>query len=592
MSERPTSERPAGDRPPRRSRGILGFVAGGLLLYVGLAVAALRTQSATFDEGTHLPSGYTYLALHDHRLNPEQPPLVKLLAAAPLLGLAPVFKADDPAWAEARQWELGRRFLYRWNDAGPLLFRGRLPVVVLGAALCLAVFLWGRRHFGLPTGALAFFLCVLSPDVLAHGQLVTTDLAFALFLFLTVVFFDLATERSSPGRVLLAGIAAGAAFATKFSAPVLVPILGGLGAVSALSALPLQDHRRSPGEGRRARTRRVLLMLVVIAAVALAVLWAAYGFDRRISPDPAVAAKVRAAIGPPTSGAGRAAAFLGRSGLLPEAYVQGLVFVLDNAQGRSTFLMGRLSPTGFPYYFPVVFFLKTPLALLVLLVLGTIGAPRLSGRAAALLWIPVLVYGAVALTSRLQIGYRHLLPLLPFLFVAAGRATTLLGARAPRRAKVGALALGALCAWYALGTLRLHPHYLAYFNELAGGPANGWRYLVDSNLDWGQDLPGLKAWMDGHGVSRIRLSYFGSADPAYYGIEADLLPGYMAPHPTHVTREVRPGDVVAVSATNLQGVYLDPADRPLMELFRSRKPLARIGYSIFIYRADFSWPEP
>jgi hypothetical protein len=157
---------------------------------------------------------------------------------------------------------------------------------------------------------------------------------------------------------------------------------------------------------------------------------------------------------------------------------------------------------------------------------------------------------------------------------------------------VGALTLGALCAWYALGTLRLHPHYLAYFNELAGGPAHGWRYLVDSNLDWGQDLPGLKAWMDTRGVPRIKLSYFGSADPAYYGIDADLLPGYMAPHPTRVTREVRPGDLVAVSATNLQGVYLDPADRPLMERFRSRKPLARIGYSIFIYRADFSWPEP
>ena len=96
--------------------------------------------------------------------------------------------------------------------------------------------------------------------------------------------------------------------------------------------------------------------------------------------------------------------------------------------------------------------------------------------------------------------------------------------------------------------------------------------------------------MDAHGVARLKLSYFGSADPAYYGIDAEMLPGYTSPHPTRVTRDVRPGDVVAVSATNLQGVYLDAADRPLMERFRSQRPLARIGYSIFIYRADFSWP--
>src|SRR5262249_6566783 len=120
------------DRPPPPGTGGLLFVGAGIFLYVGLAVASLRTQSATFDEGTHLPSGYTYLALRDHRLNPEQPPLVKLLAAAPLLPLAPVFKTDDFAWSEARQWELGRRFLYHWNDAHRLLFRGRAAVVVLG----------------------------------------------------------------------------------------------------------------------------------------------------------------------------------------------------------------------------------------------------------------------------------------------------------------------------------------------------------------------------------------------------------------------------------------------------------------------------
>jgi hypothetical protein len=580
------------DRRSRPDVGVLLFVGAGTLLYVGLAVASLRTHSATFDEGTHLPSGYTYLALRDHRLNPEQPPLVKLLAAAPLLPLAPVFKTEDLAWSEARQWELGRRFLYRWNDARRLLFRGRAAVVVLGALLGLAVFFWTRRLFGGPAAALAFFLCVLSPDVLAHGQLVTTDLAFALFTLLAVALFERATARISPGRVLLAGAATGCAFATKFSAPVLVPILAALAAVVVLCPEAVRDRRGTPIEGLRARAVHLLLVLLAIAVVAFLVLWTSYGFARQMSPDPEVEAKVLAALGPPTSGGGKAAAALGRTGLLPEAYVRGLVFVLDNAQGRPTFLMGRLSPNGFPHYFLVTFLLKTPIPLLLLLGVTLATASRLPARTAPFVWIPVVVYGFVAATSRLQIGHRHLLPLYPFLFVAAGRAVALLAARPAGRAKVGAVALGALCAWYAAGTLRLHPHYLAYFNELAGGPSQGWRYLVDSNLDWGQDLPGLKAWMDAHGVARIKLSYFGSADPGYYGIDADYLPGYMSPRPARVTREVRPGDVVAVSATNLQGVYLDEADRPLMERFRLARPVARIGYSIFIYRADFSWPEP
>jgi len=279
--------------------------------------------------------------------------------------------------------------------------------------------------------------------------------------------------------------------------------------------------------------------------------------------------------------------------------VRGLLFVLEHSEARPTFLLGQLSDHASPSFFPVTFALKTPLPLIVLLVLAAFVTPRLSLRAAAFLWLPVLVYLAFTFTRGLQIGHRHLLPIYPFLFVAAsrsfidpppypsprrGRGTLLRGMRR--------LAVVALGTWYAVGTLRVHPHYLAYFNEMAGGPRNGYKRLVDSSLDWGQDLKGLRAWMDARGVARIKLSYFGSADPSYYGIDAEALPGYSAPHPARVTREVRPGDLVAVSATNLQGVYLDPEDRPLMERFRRSTPIDQVGYSILIYRADFAWPPP
>jgi hypothetical protein len=266
--------------------------------------------------------------------------------------------------------------------------------------------------------------------------------------------------------------------------------------------------------------------------------------------------------------------------LLPEAYVSGFLFAFKHAEARPTFVAGRLLDRGVWYYFPLTFLVKTPIPLLVLVAVALlVGRRGASWRTQAFVWLPVLVYLALTLVRNITIGHRHLLPIYPFLFVAAGRCASLVSGRTLK------VALGLLLAWYASGAARIHPHYLAYFNEAAGGPANGYRLLVDSNLDWGQDLKGLKAWMDATGTGAIKLSYFGTADPAYYGIGGELLPGYMAPRPRAFTRDVRPGDVVAVSATNLQGVYLDPEDRPLMERFRTRAPLAQVGYSILIYRA-------
>jgi hypothetical protein len=576
-------------RERRSHPGLALAVAGGLALYAGLAIVSARQKSATFDEGAHLPAGFTYLALGDHRLNPEQPPLIKLLAATPLLFLQPKLKTDDEAWATARQWEFGKRFLYRWNDADQLLFWGRLPVVALGCLLCLAVFSWGRRHYGGPAAVLAFFLCVLSPDVLAHGQIVTTDLGVALFLFLSVMAFERLLERATNLRLLLAGGAVGAALATKFSGLVVLPILAVLGLVAALGREPMPSDLGWSPTGRWARLGQVALLLAGVGLLAGIVLWATYGFRFAISPDPVVREAMRSTLAEPRSSLVRALAGAAeRWALLPEDYLRGLRFVFRHSEARPAFLAGRLSEEGFPYYFLATLALKTPIPLGLLLLVALIFGRRGPLLGEAFLFLPVLLYVGLTFTRSIDIGHRHLLPIYPFLFVAAGRAVAVLGrSRAPA---AGAVILGALCAWYALGTLRVHPHYLAYFNEIAGGPRNGYRWLVDSNLDWGQDLKGLKAYLDARGIPKIKLSYFGSADPAYYGIDAEILPGYMAPHPVRVTREVRRGDIVAVSATNLQGVYLDPEDRPLMEHFRAQRPLDEVGYSILIYRADFAWP--
>jgi hypothetical protein len=550
-------------------------LAAAVALQAGLAVHAMRGSSATFDEGTHLPAGYTHLVLADHRLNPEQPPLVKLLAATPLLALRPQLRTQDFSWTQARQWEFGRRFLYRWNDADRLLFLGRLPVVALASCLVVAVFFAARARFSLPAAAAAALLAALSPEVLAHGALVTTDLGFALFFFLAVIAFDRLLEQASAGRLLAAGLATGAAFATKFSAPILAPVFLILGLYAVAR--------------RRARLGPLLVQLTAVAALALVVVWAAYGFRGPLSPEPDVRAELRRPLEVHPADPLRAAlAFVGRAGLVPEDYVRGLLFVTEHSAARPTFLLGERSDHGFPHYFAVSFLLKTPVPLLVLSALALARLPRLRRRDAALVWIPVAVYLAATATRGLQIGHRHLLPIYPFLFLAAGEAAAALRAwRAPK----GAVLTAAIALWYAAGTLLQHPHHLAYFNEIAGGSRNGWKLLVDSNLDWGQDLKRLAGWLRAHPAPGLKLSYFGSADPSYYGIESQALPGYTAPHAARITREIHPGDVLAVSATNLQGVYLEPEDRALMARLRGLEPIARIGFSIFVYRADFAWPQ-
>jgi hypothetical protein len=343
-------------------------------------------------------------------------------------------------------------------------------------------------------------------------------------------------------------------------------------------------------KAKLARLAHVFGVLAAVGALSLLVVWSSYGFHGRLSPDPAVRDELRRPLVSEQAGFVRSAvAWAGRARLVPEDFSRGLLFVTEHSAARPTFLLGERRDSGFPYYFAVTFLLKTPVPLLLLAALALFRLPRLPRREAFLLWLPVAVYVAATATRGLQIGHRHLLPIYPFLFVAAGEAAAALMAwRAPK----GAWLAGALALWYAGGTLLQHPHHLAYFNEIAGGPRNGWRLLVDSNLDWGQDLKRLAEWTRANHVGKLKLSYFGSADPAYYGIDSEALPGYTSPHAARVTREIAPGDTVAVSATNLQGVYLDPEDRPLMERLRGLTPVARIGYSIFVYRPDFAWPPP
>jgi len=439
-------------------------------------------------------------------------------------------------------------------DGERLFFYCRAAALLFAWLLALVLYRWGARLHGPLGGLFALLLLAFCPNTLAHASLITTDFACAATWTLAVyAFYSLLMDPARP-RLAWAGCSLGLALASKLSSLALLPVLGGLAAWFLLFA----------GQGQRQALGRLRLWptgspwgqaAVAYGGVVLLgglTLWALYGFQ--VEP---YLSTIRSQQG-------------------------------DLETGHEAYLMGAYSSTGWWYYYPVAFLIKTPLPALILAAWGLWQLARDRGRRVELgflLGSPLALAGLFMAGGK-DIGLRYLLPVYPFLFLLAGAALPRGEVRLPGRTFPWRAGLaGALCLWYLVGTARLHPHHLAYFNELVGGPENGYRYLVDSNLDWGQDLKGLKKYMDQHGIERIKLSYFGTVDPALYQLEYEWLPSFVLPAPPHTRAELPTSGLIAISATNLVGVYLDGYGHG-KELFKwlwEYEPIARIGYSIFIY---------
>ncbi len=543
------------------------------------AVPSLRQESLTFDELLRQLPGYLHLTKGEFRIHTEHPPFIKMLTALPLLLLDAKVPPPPEAWTESSRWQNAYDFLYIANDADRLTLLGRLAVLPLTLLLGFFVFRWSKRLFGRGAAIFALFLYSFEPNILAHGRLMNTDLGVACFLFLTMYFFSRMIQEVTLARSLLAGLSLGMALATKYSALWAPPILIALGFGLLPRPMTFRFRGRPPAVVKR-RVHKVLLIssaLVVIGFTALVVIWGLHGFRYEAGTTAGYAyARPWMEVLPERPLARAAILWAQDAKVLPEAYLHGLSVALLKVK-RSAFLMGEISADGWTHYFLVTFLLKTPLPFLLLLVLATVTV-RATWRKreveAVFLLVPVILHFAVASGSRLNIGHRHLLPIYPFLFVLASALIPWL-----RQKKLAVKAvLATLAAWYFAASISISPHYLAYFNELVGGPGHGYRYLVDSNLDWGQDLKGLKRYMEEHRIERVWLSYFGTASPTYHGITYNYLPSYVVVP----NREMVPTPFVAISATNLQGVYFEDPD--LFKKFRTREPVAKIGYSIFIYR--------
>lgn len=519
-----------------------GALLALLLVTGGLIIGAMRHTSMTFDELGMMAEGVRAVEVGKVDMNPDQPPVMKYLYGLALLRKGMRIPAEvGDQWGPNMHYAYGQVLFFKvGNDPEQLAFRGRLLDVAIALLLVLLVFLWTRRVRGDSTALLAAGLVAFLPDLLAHGGVAYNDVPMAAAYFGAAWALDAAVRRPTLARAALAGGLATLALGVKFSALALAPV-----AVVLLAA-------EAFGRGRdRDWWMAVAKALPVAIVVAYVVLAAIYRFDWALSD-----------------------------------FRERLLFNIHHAEaghGAAAVLLGHQSLTGFWYFFPVAFLFKTPVALHILIVVALLGAFRAGGRPGrqtlrSPMRMPVVagvVFLYFLLTSHLNIGFRHALPLLPMLLVLVAAGVTRAWQAAGRWARVG---IGALLVLYAASTVSYYPDFLAYLSEYAPSRDRGYEILVDSSLDWGQGLLELRSWMHDHDVKTVYLSYFGSDLPDGYGIHYVALPSFF-PLFGGEKGDVHP-DYVVISATNLAGNYIGDQ----MARFRHLKPDAVLGHTMFVYR--------
>ena len=567
-------------------------------VFVALSLMAMEGESSTLDEGAHLVAGYTYLKKCDFWMNPEHPPLVKLLAALPLLFQEVRWPTDPALWKGANQWAFSHSLLYQsGNDPDRLLFWGRLATLPWGLAFLIAVYTVAKSLFGPRGGLISLVLATFSPTLLAHGHLVTTDVAVTSLFFVTVVAFWKLFQKMTYFRSACCGLLLGAALGAKFSGLLLLPILG------LLAILRFFDKRNIPGPSKNPSSRlwrhppwlRTTLSLSLVVLISYLTLWGIYGFRYAASPDESftfIANKHFVQEGL----TGRVVDFARAHRLLPEAYLAGFLHVKGGfSQGRSAYALGLHSSTGWWWYFPFAFLVKTPFPTLILMAWGFYAwyrGARLRGQYLAFLIVPMVLYWSFAIGSGINIGIRHLLPAYPFLMVLAGGIDLSSGSSCRVLWKMRAIST--LLVGTIASCILSTPFFLAYFNVPSRLLFERHYMLAHSNLDWGQDLKRLKRYMDQNGIREVKLSYFGSASPAHLDLEHQLLAGFnlYQRYERGWTRATQfaPGEYVAISASNLVSVYLRNRIPELTRL-DEMEPVARIGHSILLYRLPDDWHE-
>lgn len=509
-----------------------------------------RQMSPAYDEVGKLPAGYVFLKTGRWNIMPEHPPLLHALSALPLLALSPRLDLTDP-WLTRQptnRWNVGLNFLSLNDDDDRLFFWARLSTLLLSLLLGYAVYRWAQELYGGNAALMALLLYAFCPTTIAFSSLTSDDIGLSCFFTLSLYAFWRFLADGTWHHLLWTGLLLGCALASKTSAVILPPLFLILMLLAIWShSGRRRDDARAPAAAApwsfpcgaaplRDRLGRPLAALALIFLMALGILYTTYLFPN----DPLF--YVRAVLITPR--------------MVPPTHPY--------------YMMGSFSVTGWWYYFPLAYAIKTPIPMLLLIPAALWHWWRQGGRwfRELFLLLPAFAHFIFMAALAPQIGLRFLLPSYPLLFIFVSRTAPLFTQR-----RAGAVVGIVLAAWYLSTPLRIYPDYLAYFNEFVGGPKHGIEYLDDSNIEWGQHLKRLKRYLDEHKSESVRLIYFTTGRPEYYGIR---------------TPRMRLSDLARPPSP---GIYIIGA----YDLIRARayygidwlkryEVIDRIGYSIFVFR--------
>jgi len=567
-----------------------------LILMFLLALFSIKGMSATMDELAHIPAGYSYLSQKDYRLNPEHPPLIKDLSAFPLLFLNLNFPEEHPSWTEGvnQQWWFGNQFLYQsGNDADQIIFWSRIPMILLLILLGWFLFYWARKIGGNMIAISVLSLFTFSPTFLAHGRLVTTDVGAALGVVLATYFWLKWLKNPSKKNIILAGIFFGISMLLKFSLVLLIPFF----VIITLTYAWFNTYNFK-------KVLKYIGLAILVGIIGMIVLWLVYEFHLLNYPlekqfDDTKYILESNALKPLVN----LTYWMSQKPIFrPYAqYLFGLLMATQRvAAGNTTYFLGQVSAAGSWYYFPVVYFLKIPLAfhLLTLIAMCYLVSKRSLKNCFVRFnyWIKnhftefsmlvfLLIYWLVSIKGNLNLGIRHVLPVFPFTYILVCLVIKkqLKNIQKPLIKKISFSLLFVIFGWYIISSCLSFPYYLSYFNELGGGQKNGYQYVTDSNYDWGQDLKRLEVWVEKNNIEKIYVDYFGGGDVFYY-----LGEKYLSWQGTKSPSELPNGSYLAVSATLLQGGRGEPVKNfdqaaGYYNWLNDYEPIDRAGNSIFIY---------
>lgn len=558
------------------------FLLGIMLL---IMVNVSRSDSGTTDEVAHIPAGYSYINALDFRLNPEHPPLAKVLSGVPLQFLHLKGLYDNWSWQQINQWEAGWNLIYKLgNNADQILFWSRLPIILLTLGLGLILFFWTKSLYGRKVSLFILALYSFTPEFLSHGHLVTTDIAAGFGFLIGVWSYIRFLQKSNWQNLVLAGVLFGVAQSLKFSCFLLIPILFLILIGWVIICRENQGFWKTfwPKFGKS-----VLVLLIGFMAV-----WLIYTpFTWKMSPeierqviDKNIATDIR------TEPIRKVLYALGSNKITQPLghYTLGLFLVFGRAGGgNNTFIMDHFSNKGIKWYFPVAWLIKIPIAIHALVILGLVLLLRFGFRGKEDKWrlyymfVPFAVYWLITLAGSLNIGVRHLIPTVPFVYLFIARSIYPLfnkniGVVNPPTRSVFQVFSLIFLGWFVLTSILTYPFYLAYFNEFTWGQPK-YKFLVDSNLDWGQDLKRLAAFINENQIDKIKIDYFGGSIPSYYIDQAKIIDWHSDQGPST--------GWFAISATYFQfsklaGVEEGKWDYSWLEKF---DPIIIIGNSILVY---------